>query len=70
MSADHTELQAAVEVVRSDLQNGFCTIADVKALRDACTRLIDADEADTRALSQSIISAIYQTREAPHAGQQ
>ena len=66
MSADHTELQGALEVVRSDLQHGFCAIADIKALRDACQLAVDEWEADVRAH----VAAIFRTSEAPHAGQQ
>jgi hypothetical protein len=63
------ELLAAVEPVRADLHRGFCTMADVKALRDACQTWIDDWQADVHSHVEAIKAAIEKRNEAPHAGQ-
>jgi hypothetical protein len=57
-------LAAAVEKVHADLKLGFTTLADVRALRDACDAWVNDWHADVRSHVDQIKEAIFKRSEA------
>ena len=54
------ELQGAIEVVTQALAIGIPCVQAIRQLRDACDRVVTADDAETRAIAREWLAEIFQ----------